>query len=569
MTRAIWRYDIFLGCPALYINLTDSTLDNGTQQLAPRMAGSHPGPNGEYSVFRFSAPSTGGYQLKASFEGADVVGTTTDAHVLLNDVPIFTGSVYGFGAASRVAFGTNLVLRVGDRVDFAVGHGDNGFYYDSTGVAASLVRTGTSGPTQLPVLGSFSVNAGSSPVRTTNPWRFQVTYPAEARDLRIRIQSTLTPADEGSWTDLPGDSYMTRLDSEWNLGPVKVPERDRYFRAIASAPGFVDRTSPPIGPLTVFLPSALPVIGSFSVSAGPSPVRTSNPWRFQATYAAEISDLRLRIQSTLTPGDEVSWSDLPGNARMARSDAEWTLGTTQVPEGNRHFRVIASAPGYLDRLSGVSGPWLVLPGLAPLRGFTYATVLPYQGGTGWSCSIIESATAPGLRLRVQASGRPEDSGSWTDLASGGLMTRQSDERTWVHYTDGVPVGRISFRVIAYAPDHTDLISEALGPFDIIPTVSVQTAKVTQGGNYSLQSPPGWLAGAGNFIVNAVGAVVRVFVPKKASTDGAVTLTAAPGSATTLTVDKGQVLTAAGVNVGPSSTAIITGTLASVVSHISL
>lgn len=558
----IWKNDIFLGCPNCFINLTDAILNNGTQQLGPRMAGSHPGPNGEYSVFRFSAPSSGEYQLKASFEGADVVGTTTDAHVLLNDVPIFSGAVSGFGSASRIAFGTNLVLRVGDRVDFAVGHGGNGFYYDSTGVAASLVRTGGSGPTQLPVLGSFSVNAGPSPVRTTSPWRFQVTYPAEARDLRLRIQSTLTPADEGSWTDLPGDPYMTRLDSEWDLGSVQVPEGNRYFRAIASAPGFLDRTSPANGPIPVLPASALPVLGSFSVSAGPSPVRTSNPWHFQVTYPSEISDLRLRIQSTLTPGDEASWSDLPGNPYMARSDAEWMLATTQVPEGNRHFRAIASAPGYLDRLSGVSGPWLVLPGFAPLRGFTYATVLPYQGGTGWSFSIVESSVAPGLRLRVQSSTRPEDPGSWTDLAGGGLMARQPDGRTWACYTAEVPVGRVSFRVIAYAPDHADLISEALGPFDVIPTVTVQTTKVTQGGSYSLQNLPGWLAGAGNFIVNAVGAVVRVFVPEKASTEGAVTLTATPGSTATLTVDKGQVLTAAGVNVGPSSSAIITGTLAS-------
>lgn len=95
-------------------------------------------------------------------------------------------------------------------------------------------------------------------------------------------------------------------------------------------------------------------------------------------------------------------------------------------------------------------------------------------------------------------------------------------------------------MVAYAPDHVDLISEALGPFDVVPKVSSQTAKVTQGGNYSLQSLPGWLEGAGNFIVNAVGAVVRVFVPEKASTEAAVTLTAAPGSTTTLTVDKGQV-----------------------------
>lgn len=165
---------------------------------------------------------------------------------------------------------------------------------------------------------------------------------------------------------------------------------------------------------------------------------------------------------------------------MSRSDAEWTLGATQVPEGNHHFRAIASAPGYLDQLSGVSGPWLVLPGLAPQREFTHATVLPYQGGAGWSFSIIEFATAPRLRLRVQASSRPEDPGSWTDLAGGGLMTRQSDERTWVHHTDGVSIRRVSFRVIAYVPDHTDLILEALGPFDIMPTVSLQIAKVTQG-----------------------------------------------------------------------------------------
>jgi len=558
--RGIWRNDIALGCPANFINLTAETFNEGTQQLGPRMAGSHPGPNGEYSVYRFSAPAAGEYQRKASFEGAAVVGTTTDVNVLLNDVPVFTGAVNGFGASSRVSFGTNMVLRVGDRVDFAVGNGDNGFFFDSTGVEASLVRTGGAEPTQLPVLGSFSVNAGSAPVRTTNPWRFQVTYPTEARDLRLRIQSTLTPANEVSWTDLPGEHYMTRLDSEWNLGPVRVPEGERYFRAIASAPGYLDRTSPANGPVLVLPASTLPALGSFSVGAGSSPVRTSNPWRFQVTYAPELSDLRLRVQSTLTPDKEASWSDLPGNPYMARSDAEWSLGSTQVPEGNRYFRAIASAPGYLDRLSGISEPWLVLPGFAPLRAFTYATVLPYQAETGWSFSILESAMIAGLKLRVQSSSRPEVPESWTDLTGGGLMTRQSDQRTWVHYTAGVPLGRVSFRVVAYAPDHVDLISEALGPFDVVPKVSNQTAKVTQGGNYSLQSLPGWLEGAGNFIVNAVGAVVRVFVPEKASTEAAVTLTAAPGSTTTLTVDKGQVLTAEGVNVGPNSSAIITGSL---------
>jgi hypothetical protein len=33
---------------------------------------------------------------------------------------------------------------------------------------------------------------------------------------------------------------------------------------------------------------------------------------------------------------------------MTNVGAEWTLNTTDVPAGVRHFRVIASAPGYLD-----------------------------------------------------------------------------------------------------------------------------------------------------------------------------------------------------------------------------
>jgi hypothetical protein len=135
---------------------------------------------------------------------------------------------------------------------------------------------------------------------------------------------------------------------------------------------------------------------------------------------------------------------------------------------------------------------MVLPGLAPLRGFTYATVLPYQAGTGWSFSIVQSAAVPGLRLRVQSSIRPEDPSSWTDLPGGGQMARQPDQRTWAYYTPGVPIGQVSFRVIAYAPDHADLISGVLGPFDVIPTVSVETAKVTQGAAIRCRvSPAGW------------------------------------------------------------------------------
>ena len=38
------------------------------------------------------------------------------------------------------------------------------------------------------------------------------------------------------------------------------------------------------------------------------------------------------------------------------------------------------------------------------------------------------------------------------------MLRQSDGKTWVFFTSSVPVGSVSFRVIASAPDYVDLLS---------------------------------------------------------------------------------------------------------------
>jgi hypothetical protein len=98
----------------------------------------HPGPNGEYSLVRFTAPYASAFQLVTSFTGIDFVGpTTTDVHVLLNSAPIFNGAVAGFGTGP--SFTTSLTLAKGDTVDFAVGFGTDGTYnFDSTGIAATL-----------------------------------------------------------------------------------------------------------------------------------------------------------------------------------------------------------------------------------------------------------------------------------------------------------------------------------------------------------------------------------------------------------------------------------------------
>jgi hypothetical protein len=96
----------------------------------------HPGPNGELAVARWIAPAAGAYQVSGSFRGNDIEGTTTDVHVLHNNVAVVNGSINGF--ADTQGFSQTLLLAAGDRVDFAVGIGGNNFYNDSTGLSAVI-----------------------------------------------------------------------------------------------------------------------------------------------------------------------------------------------------------------------------------------------------------------------------------------------------------------------------------------------------------------------------------------------------------------------------------------------
>jgi hypothetical protein len=104
----------------------------------------HPGPNGEYSVIRWTAPQAGFLSLTTMFSGLVYVGpTTTDVHVLLNGISLFDDVVEGFSATS--SFSAARTVAFGDAIDFAVGFGSNRTYFnDSTGACSAhfLVRRG-------------------------------------------------------------------------------------------------------------------------------------------------------------------------------------------------------------------------------------------------------------------------------------------------------------------------------------------------------------------------------------------------------------------------------------------
>ena len=109
--------------------------------LQPGQLAFHPGPQDQFSIVRFTAPTRGVYDLSAGFSPVTTNGTTTDVHVLENGASLFDGFVTGTYNApgSAPSFSDLLNLNSGDVVDFAVGYGANrNFSDDSTGLTATL-----------------------------------------------------------------------------------------------------------------------------------------------------------------------------------------------------------------------------------------------------------------------------------------------------------------------------------------------------------------------------------------------------------------------------------------------
>jgi len=102
----------------------------------------HPGPTGNLSVVRWTAPVTGRFLICGSFVGLDMDNGGTDVHVLVNSKrSLLSGSVDRY--KWPLTFQFTMWFSAGDTLDFAVGYGlDRSYNDDSTGVQFKLVRLG-------------------------------------------------------------------------------------------------------------------------------------------------------------------------------------------------------------------------------------------------------------------------------------------------------------------------------------------------------------------------------------------------------------------------------------------
>jgi hypothetical protein len=129
--------------PGIFHNDTGERLCLYTWCLPPTYLLMHPGPDGQLSVLRWTAPSTGMFLIEGEFTGVDYAyPTTTDVHVLVNSTKsLLSGPINSYRLP--LTFQMKLFVASGDAVDFAIGYGYNGaFWGDATGVRFAVKRLG-------------------------------------------------------------------------------------------------------------------------------------------------------------------------------------------------------------------------------------------------------------------------------------------------------------------------------------------------------------------------------------------------------------------------------------------
>ncbi|GAB4134177.1 MAG: hypothetical protein Kow0040_17500 [Thermogutta sp.] len=124
--------------PNVSCNLGPNAYRMAAIEWAPGRLSFHPGPDGQFSVIRFTAPKSGEYRVQARFLAIDRE-TTTSVHVLAGDRSVFAGKLRLDGAEPEARYEGTVALQAGATLDFAVGYGNGSYICDSTGLEAHIL----------------------------------------------------------------------------------------------------------------------------------------------------------------------------------------------------------------------------------------------------------------------------------------------------------------------------------------------------------------------------------------------------------------------------------------------
>ena len=108
----------------------------GDATYPPGQLAEHPGALGQYSIVRWTAPSSGTFSISATFSGLGA-SDSADVHILKDGVSFFNANVNG--SPSPQSFSGLQSVLVGDTIDFVTGSGTGGNSGDTTGLSATIV----------------------------------------------------------------------------------------------------------------------------------------------------------------------------------------------------------------------------------------------------------------------------------------------------------------------------------------------------------------------------------------------------------------------------------------------
>jgi hypothetical protein len=215
----------------------------------------------------------------------------------------------------------------------------------------------------------FTVNEKSTPSANVadTVLRFAAIQTGFPKDLAVRVQKNVTdPNNEGAWSDLENrrGGHMLRdvAGHQFFLSSSNYPLKDGvYFRAISSAQGYPDSISNFVGPFS--LPASdhrLPPI-TFSV-IGNSHV-ADLLFLAHEPFGELLATGTARVQSSTTPADEHSWTDLNPSEMQPTVDfnelaADYTLAVNNPPAGQGlYFRAVSIRSDSVDIISNACGPF--------------------------------------------------------------------------------------------------------------------------------------------------------------------------------------------------------------------
>ena len=193
--------------PDVVSNPTDAPITVSDTTWLPHQITFHPGPQGERSVIRWTAPVAGPASLVAVFEGRSGFATS-GVEIYWNSTLLFSGAVAGTGAASQISFATNLVLQVGDAVDFRVNYGNGNWASDTTQIGVVIT------PTPQPSLAMSSLTRSAA----------RLAWPTNAPGYLLESADQL-PA--GAW--LPVTNPLIVLADKFTV-TVSTTNQSQFFR---------------------------------------------------------------------------------------------------------------------------------------------------------------------------------------------------------------------------------------------------------------------------------------------------------------------------------------------------